>query len=203
MNKSLMDLLIGTILGDASLRKSSNMASIYFEQSIKHSEYLHYIYSSIRETEHLSELLTPIVTTNRYDKRHNSHTSSLRFSIKSNFMLVPLADKFLDATRNKIIPLDFASFLTPRVLAFWIMDDGYHYKTGGLTLCTDSFKIYEIEILRESLNSVFNLKTTIHTKTGRNGAKYYRIYIPKQGIDKIKPFLVPHFTSSMMYKLNL
>ena len=31
-------------------------------------------------------------------------------------------------------------------LAFWIMDDGQQVKRGGVTLCTDSFDLEEVNI---------------------------------------------------------
>lgn len=82
------------------------------------------------------------------------------------------------------------------------MDDGQQVKRGGLTLCTDSFKSNEIEILRKALKTNFNLDTTIHNKKGKNGAMYERIYILKNSLDKLKPSLKEHMHESMYYKLN-
>ena len=44
------------------------------------------------------------------------------------------------------------------------MDDGQQVKKGGVTLCTDSFNSYEVNILREALKTKFQLKTSIHEK---------------------------------------
>ena len=44
------------------------------------------------------------------------------------------------------------------------MDDGQQVKTGGVTLCTDSFKPEEIGILRKVLQDNFGLLTSIHKK---------------------------------------
>lgn len=116
--------------------------------------------------------------------------------------LKPLADLFLDSEGKKVIPLNIAEHLTPRSLAFWIMDDGQQVKRGGVTLCTDSFKSEEIEILREALKENFNLETTIHKKKSSNEAYYERIYIKKDSLDEVKPVLIPHMHDSMLYKLN-
>ena len=116
--------------------------------------------------------------------------------------LKPLADMFLDNKGNKIIPLNIAEHLTARSLAFWIMDDGQQVKRGGVTLCTDSFNTEEVSLLREALTNKFNLVTSIHHKTGKNGSIYERIYINKSSLDKIKPLLKEHFHDTMLYKIN-
>ena len=44
------------------------------------------------------------------------------------------------------------------------MDDGQQVKRGGVTLCTDSFDLEEVNILKEALKLNFNLDTNIHHK---------------------------------------
>ncbi len=44
----------------------------------------------------------------------------------------------------KKIPLDIYNLLDPIALAHWIMGDGQKVKTGGLTLCTDSYSIIDV-----------------------------------------------------------
>lgn len=39
----------------------------------------------------------------------------------------------------KKIPLDINSYLTPRALAFWIMDDGSKVDKGGMLLHSNSY----------------------------------------------------------------
>jgi len=109
---------------------------------------------------------------------------------------------FLDPENKKIIPTNIAEMLIPRSLAFWIMDDGQQVKRGGVTLCTDSFKSEEVGILRNALNSKFNLITSIHNKKGNNDSNYERIYINKSSLEDIKPLLKEHMHESMLYKIN-
>lgn len=82
------------------------------------------------------------------------------------------------------------------------MDDGQQVKKGGVALCTDNYKSEEISILRNALKTKFNLITTIHNKKGKDDAKYERIYINKNSLENIKPFLKKHIHSSMLYKIN-
>src|SRR6266540_275014 len=101
-----------------------------------------------------------------------------------------MADLFLDTEGKKIIPNNIADHLTPRSLAFWIMDDGQQVKRGGLTLCTDSYNSNEINILREALKNNFNLETSINNKKGNNDSIYERIYIKKMRLLQNKILLI-------------
>ena len=86
------------------------------------------------------------------------------------------------------------------------MDDGQQVKRGGVTLCTDSYKSEEISILRNAINSNFNLLTSIHKKMNVVEDKesfYERIYISKQGFEEFKPVLHDHMHPSMLYKINV
>jgi hypothetical protein len=82
------------------------------------------------------------------------------------------------------------------------MDDGQQVKRGGVTLCTDSFNSDQVNSLREILLQNFNIITSIHKKTGRNGSIYERIYINKDSLDKNKDQIIPHMHESMLYKIN-
>ena len=156
MNKLFRDMLIGVILGEAHIGKTGlDKAFISFEQSKSKLEYFNYLYNLTKE-----EGLDEVRTYSRTDKRSNQNTESLYFRTQSLEILRPLADKFLDESGKKFIPTNIAELLTPRSLAFWIMDDGQQVKRGGVTLCTDSFRSNEVQILREALKINFNLDTS-------------------------------------------
>ena len=85
------------------------------------------------------------------------------------------------------------------------MDDGQQVKTGGVTLCTDSYKPEEISILRKVLQDNFGLLTSIHKKKNVQNpdSPYERIYLKKESFSNIKDSLKEHTHSSMLYKLNI
>lgn len=203
MQKNLMDLLVGTILGDAHIKRVGlTKAYIKFEQSSKKDEYINYLKEQAKEgglaitNEELKEYT-------RLDSRNNSTSKSLYFSSEASEDLRVLADLFLDESNNKIIPSNISDFLNHRSLAFWLMDDGQKVSRGGVTLCTDSYNPSEIQILREALESNFNFKTSIHSKKGKGDALYERIYISKDSLDPQKEFIKPHLHDSMLYKINM
>ena len=200
MKNLLKEMLIGTILGDAHLgRTGLNRAFLTFEQSAKKSDYLNHIYNIINQ-ENLA--LDEPKSYSRKDSRYNSKNQSLYFRTKSLEELKPFADLFLDKENNKTIPVNIANYLTPRSLAFWIMDDGQAVKRGGVTLCTDSFKSEQVSLLKQALENKFEITTSIHNKKGSTDNYYERIYIGKNSLDLLKPELKQHFHDSMLYKIN-
>jgi hypothetical protein len=200
MNKLLKDMLVGTILGDSHIAKvGTNKAFITFEQSIKKSDYLNYLHETVKKE---GLIVGSIKKYSRSDLRYNKINESLYFKSENTEALRTLADSFLTEDNKKIIPANIGDLLTPRGLAFWIMDDGQQVKKGGVTLCTDSYSSEEIQILKDVLKANFNLDTSIHRKKGVANTIYERIYIKKDSLETIKPYLIEHMHDSMLYKLN-
>jgi LAGLIDADG DNA endonuclease family len=124
MNKTLKDMLVGVILGDAHIRRTGlDKAFISFEQSSKKIDYLNYLHTLTKEGG-LPLMDNKIKEYLREDLRYQTKNKSLYFRTQSLEELKPMADLFLDAQGNKVLPTNISDYLTPRSLAFWIMDDG-------------------------------------------------------------------------------
>lgn len=67
----------------------------------------------------------------------------------------------------KTVPSDIGSMLTPRGLAYWIMDDGY-WEGKTVKLCTDGFSLDEVELLIKTLNLNFGLIATVNKRISDN-----------------------------------
>ena len=80
----------------------------------------------------------------------------------------------------KIVPSNIAELLTPLGLAYWICDDGCLQASGGLQLCTNSFSIQDVTLLRVVLITRFGLNCTIQKDRNK-----YVIYITKNSMDKL------------------
>jgi hypothetical protein len=79
---------------------------------------------------------------------------------------------FYNSNYFKIVPLNIENLLTPRGLAYWIMDDG-SLKNKGLHLNTYGFTNEGVLSLKHTLeNGEYSLKCYIRTHK-----KGYRIYI--------------------------
>lgn len=113
---SIRSMLIGTLLGDSHIRRNLTGSYITFEQSLAKSEYLFHLYGLVN-TAGLS--LNPPVQYNRTNIRYPGVvTSSLHFRTISHEIINGLADLFLDANGNKVIPINIVDYLDIVVLSY-------------------------------------------------------------------------------------
>jgi hypothetical protein len=195
------DLIIGTILGDSSLKAGKTGAYLRFDQGQVNKEYLYYLFSI------MSVYCTQSEPTERTysDPRYNKEYRSYNFSTQSSPIFYPFAELFLDKSIKvgkvlKIVPLCIGDLLTPRALAFWLMDDGQYVKRGGITLCTDSFSMGEVLLLKSVLEEKYGLQCTIHNKNPEKG--HYRIYISGKSLPVLRELVREFIHPSMAYKLG-
>lgn len=155
--EKIFNLLVGCLLGDAHIRRNKEGSKSYitFEQTINHKEYVLSLYQILSQ----SDLgLKEIKHYTRNDKRHVSINNSVYFRTEATDLLNPLANLFLYFNGKKIITADIEKYLDPVALAYWICDDGQLVKRGGITLCTDSYTLEEVELL------IKNFKKHIQSK---------------------------------------
>nr|YP_009443012.1 putative LAGLIDADG endonuclease [Rhodotorula mucilaginosa]ATR80212.1 putative LAGLIDADG endonuclease [Rhodotorula mucilaginosa] len=194
-NNSLRSMFVGTLLGDAHIRRSSSTAYITFEQALAKKEYLMYLYNQVMS---MGLALKPPVQYDRVDPRYNKTNSSLYFRTVATVELLDLANLFLDSLNNKVVPLNIAELLDLEALAYWISDDGQTVKRGGVTLCTDSFTPFEVQLLCDALMKNFGMVTTLHRKNLN-----HRIYISKHSLyevrDQLKQLMHPSHWSKIHY----
>ena len=75
--------------------------------------------------------------------------------------------KDVNGNITKTIPIELYSYLTPRALAFWIMDDGS--KQGkGILLHINSFKYEEVLFLINILKEKFNIESIARKKYNKH-----------------------------------
>jgi len=86
--------------------------------------------------------------------------------------------------------------LTPRGLAFWIMDDG-SWVGSGIKISTHSFTLSEVELLINVLSVKFGLACTI--QKGKKDGQWL-IYIKAESIPKLRELTSCYFHNSMLYK---
>jgi hypothetical protein len=84
------------------------------------------------------------------------------------------------------------------------MDDGQYEKRGGLTLCTDSFTMEEINTLISVLETKFGFICTVHKKVKKivRTEYYYRIYISTKSLPKLRSLVTKFMHPTMLYKIS-
>lgn len=193
----LIDVIIGT--GDAKMTFNSVNASYICEQGAVHKDYLFHLFDLFKDyvkadapTEY-----------SRVDARTVKTHISYYFATLSLPLFHTFAEMFyvrVEGTRNviKVIPSNIGLLLTPRALAYWIMDDGTKTNRGGVTLCTDSFTLQEVMLLKGVLEDKYNFTCTLHRKKADSA----RIYISGRCLDQLSNIVKPYMHESFMYKIT-
>jgi hypothetical protein len=197
MPNDIKDVLIGILLGDAHIVKRSstgNARLMYAQTAIAHKAYFEYVYSFFH-----SFCAKDYITQTKVsrDKRTNKIYSSISFTT----MQLPCFNVFRElfyVSNVKTVPNNIYELLTPKGLAFWIMDDGS--KQGkGLHISVYAFRNEDVDKLMFVLQDKFNLKCSIHY----NRENKPRIFIFKESMENLISLVKPYFIPEMLYKLGL
>nr|BBH42946.1 LAGLIDADG homing endonuclease [Marophrys sp. SRT127] len=200
LTQEQFEIIIGSVLGDLTIRKTGKYSRLVFEQ--KNKEYLYYLYDKFKE-------FTRTPPKERKQKR--LATSELKstwyFSTISHpefealwKLFYKTGDHITQKNGIKIVPETLFSHLTTRSLAFWHMDDGHYAEQGPRVMnATCSFTIPEHEFLIKGLKTHFNLTYTI---TSRD--KYPKLVLASKSVDAWKRLVEPYIEQipSMHYKIG-
>jgi len=197
MPDNIKDVLIGIILGDAHIVKrssTSNARLMYAQTAIAHKAYFEYVYSFFHSF-CAKDYITKAKVSR--DKRTNKIYSSISFTT----MQLPCFNVFRQlfyVSKVKTVPNNIYELLTPKGLAFWIMDDGS--KQGkGLHISVYAFTNEDVDKLMFVLQDKFNLRCSIHY----NRDNKPRIFIFKESMENLITLVKPYFIGEMLYKLGL
>lgn len=191
------DVLIGILLGDAHIVKRSPTANsrlVYAQTAELHKEYFMLVYS-IFESFCVNNYTVQkrVFRDNKSAKPHKA----LCFTT----MQLPCFNIFREMfyiSNVKRVPENIYDLLTPRGLAFWIMDDGSR-QGDGLHISVYAFSNIDVDKLMFTLQDKYKLKCSIHLN--RDGKP--RIYIFKESMHNLKGLTKQYFVSEMLYKLGL
>lgn len=155
--QKIIDILIGTLLGDCGGELSKNAVTpiFHFKQSIKHSDYIYFLYFTFVFWGYTSSK-SPIPK-NTLDSKGNTHkyldfrTLSIPSLSWIYYMFYPKG--------IKIVPINLEKYLNRRVLAYWICDDG-SWTGSGIKLHTNNFTKSDTIKLCTILNSKFGIITS-------------------------------------------
>lgn len=190
-----IDVLVGTMLGDASIErgKVNHSPRLRFEQTFPmHAAYLTNLYMIFINLvgKH------PTVVTRIASARSGSVYSSIRFSTLAFPCFTYYYDLFY-VIGHKVVPSNIVSLLTPRALAYWIMDDGGKGSYGEMILHTRSYTLADVKRLQDALAINFSLRTRLIEKTSGQ----WVIVIPIKQVQPLKHIVSSDICRSMLYKL--
>lgn len=185
------NLIIGSLLGDASVRQRNKNCSFRVAHSKTHESYL------LWKSNILSEFGQANLQS--YKKILNNRTLiTIEFSTKTHSVFNYYRNLFYKNGR-KVVSNEILELLNPQSLAIWICDDGSYDTTQGyIVLCTNCYSLNEHEIMKEYFNEVWNLNPTI----GFRDNKYYYLRFKQKDTQKLIKIIKPFIPKSMLYKIG-
>nr|UED14366.1 hypothetical protein [Ophiocordyceps sp.] len=192
-NEEVISVIIGSLLGDGYANaRTIEGTRICFRQSVKHMDYLFWLYDFFYTKGYCSNLkprkyLRKLQNKEYYGYEFNTFT----------FRSFNWIHKLFYKKGTKYVNLQLEKYLTPLALAIWIMDDGC-WTNSGVRIATNCFNLEEVKSLVCILIKLYNINCTIQKVDGR-----YSIYITKQSISILRSILLPYILPSMKYKLGL
>ena len=200
INSPLDEIMIGLLLGDGHIQSRNGNGRLIYAQSSLREHHLNYF-------NHIFSMFKPFLS-NEFeaksrsfiDKRTNKTYSSISFATLTLPCFNHYRKLFYNSDNKKFVPSKINQLLTPRGLAYWIMDDG-SLQNKGLHLSTYSFSYEDVLLLQNTLINLFlpyfALKCTIH-----NHQKGYRLYIWEESMNLIRSHINEYMHKDMLYKIK-
>ena len=185
------EVLIGTLLGSASMQTYSDGNTWRLRYLQKDEKYLRHLY----------ELWEPFTGTGPKQSKDRDGNERWSFNTQTFSGFTKIAKEYYGKNEKgvwvKRVPMGVQ--LTPKALAYWYMDDGSKKSNAkAYYLCTDGFTIEQLGVLRKEMNKQFGIMVNYHrTEKGK-----IRLYIPTKYNERFIELVNPHIVESFKYKLH-
>lgn len=181
------NIMLGSLLGDASLTRNGKYYYFAVVHSMKQYEY-------IKKIE--DELKNLLIKSYQYDaKCRGKLYPSYRVATHSHPFFTEFRDK-LYPNGKKQVTMEYLEMLSPISLAYWYMDDGYKRKNRSPELHTEGFTYNEQEIMVQYFKDRWDIDAYI-----AKVKKIYNILRIRDSLsffELIGDFIIP----SMKYKME-
>ena len=174
------EIVIGSLLGDGHLAKTTRGYAFRVNHSITQKEYVDWKYQE------LSQFVNSMPDI--YEKNYYFRTISHPFftSMRNEFY----------RGQEKIIPANLTRWLTPLALSIWIMDDGSR-EGNQLRINSQSFTYDENQMLASILEATFGIETMIN-----RDKHLFRLRVRDKSMTTVKKITSPYIVPSMLYKFS-
>lgn len=197
---SLISVLIGILLGDGGIYRTSSTSNCRFEMSFgQHSQQF---------AEKIGELFKDYMS-----NPVKSVTLKVRDKTYINYRLktatLSLFNQYHDMFYNwnpekgkyiKIVPKNISEIMDPIVLAYLLMSDGNFDKNRNrVRIYTNSFTKEEVQILAEAINA----KLGIYVGVLHDRKDQWILTIGAKQLDLLRQTVSQHFDPCMLYRIGL
>ena len=181
LNQEQLDLVIGSLLGDGHLVKTTRGFAFRVNHGPNQKEYVDWKYGIVKDFVRTS----PQPANKCYYFRTISHAA-----------FDQLRNIFYDSSGRKQLPGQFIEQnLNDFVLAVWYMDDGTR-ETNQVRINSQNFTLEEQRELQRILRAKLGIDTTIN-----RDQKWFRLRVSARSMEQFRKRVVPHIHPSMLYKL--
>lgn len=198
--ENLHSILIGIMLGDGSISKSSPTSNSRFEMSFGSN------YSKFAE--HIANMFKEFINTPVKEikiKGKNKDYTNLRLKTVSLPVFNYYFDLFYQFNSEKgkyvkIVPLNISELLNSIVLAYLIMSDGNFDKSRNrIRIYTNSYTKEEVEKLALAINNNLGIYTgVLHDRKDQ-----WIITIGAKQLPLLRDKVYSYFEPSMLYRIGL
>ena len=189
--EDLLQLIIGSLLGDGSFTKACPSA---YCLSIVHGEkqlsYLKFKESILKKY----NLASGINICSSYDKRYGHAYTSCKLKSRTNNVFREIRDKYYKGKGKYIINTEIFEKLSPLGLAIWYLDDGYVTKHS----CIFSTVSIPLET-QVKLADIMQKKFDLHFTVGHNDNS---MYLCASDFSKLKNLISSYVPEDLKYKLE-
>ena len=206
-NLDVLSVIMGSLLGDAYGDKiSGEGVRICYRQSIKHKEYLFWVYLFFYKRGYTSNLQPRQYTRtiNGKGNKGNKGNKGKEYSGYSfntfTFRSFSWIHKMFYSKGKKVVPINIFEFLTPLALAVWTMSSG-NFTNGKIELFTNFCveKKVEKSKLISLLKDRFGLDCSIVLRKQNS----YVVIISKESVKSFQDIVSPYIIPTLKYKIGL
>ena len=195
----LNSILIGILLSDGGLYRSSPTANVRFEMSFGQK------YKDLAL--HIGDLFKEYINNPGISevKVKNKDYTNYRFKTKT----LPVFNQYYEmfykfkSEQNKyvkVVPDNMIDLMDPIVLAYMIQGDGNFDKgRNRVRIYTNSFTKTEVE----NLANAINVKLNIYAGVLHDRKDQWILTIGAKNLELLRKLVSPYFNSSMLYRLDL
>lgn len=191
VGSQLREVIIGTLLGDGFFEQNGKNRRFVCAHSVKQELYIKWKFNQVKQVTQCS-----LVRKNRQDPRNGRFYPYYQLRSISS----PVWDEFYTLfykDKRRIIPQSLPKIISARMLAVWLMDDGYRRNDcNAVRLNTQCYSYDDHQIIKQSLKNL-GIESTIHRQT-----KYFVTYIPSYSMDLLRSIVNPYIIPSMKYKIT-
>ena len=196
----LNSILIGIMLSDGGLYRSSPTANVRFEMSLgeKYKPLAFYIGELFKD--YMSNTVKPIEVKGKNKVYINYRLKTKTLPVFNSYYEMFYRFNHLTNKYVKIVPDNIIDLMDPIVLAYLIQGDGNFDKSRNrVRIYTNSFQKLEVENLALAIKTKLNIYTApLHDRKDQ-----WILTIGANNLDLLRKIVIPYFHPTMYYRLGL